>query len=129
MTALALLVATDRLLQHAQHYIVKHERPNLVVLAILSREGRSVRHNDVVECVDVCPPNLGSVVLGQTFDALEKNDPGLSELIGLSSDLPRYVVGNILKHADGNQVVIDVVASIAGVQMDCIEHCAEVFNA
>lgn len=129
MTALALLVASDRLFQHAQHYVVQHKRPNLVLLVILGRKGGSVRHHDVVECVDVGPPHLSPVVLAQTFDAFEKNVPRLSELVRLRSDLPRNVVSDILEHADRNQVVIDVVAPIARIQMDCIQHCPEVFNA
>lgn len=72
----------DRLFEHAQHYLIKHKRPH-IILFILGHKRCAMRHHNIVQRVNVGPPDFSPVVLAQVSYPLEDNEPRLLELVRL----------------------------------------------
>lgn len=119
------LKSIDGLLQHAQHHCIKHERPHNI-LFLLGHESGSMRHHYIIKGVDIGSPDLSPVILAQVFNALKNHDPSILKRVRFWLYLAWNKVSHILKHTDCDQVIVDVVATVACIEMDRVQDCLEV---
>lgn len=84
-------------------------------------------HQNILKGENVGFPQFISEISTELLDSLKKNRPypeRVKRLILLCQLCS--VVRNILEHADSGKVIIDVLAIIAGVFVNCVKYCDEI---
>ena len=108
----------------------------------------TMRHDYILKRMHCRLADLSPLVRSQTLDPLKQNLPDLLKVnricfllddghvwivlfcaVGACDDLLGCIVGHVLEHTNGDQVVVDVAAGVAGVHVNRVEHGDEVLLA